>query len=95
MSNLLIEIQACIRRGNYLASRHASERINGRFLKLWQVAATIDNARLVFEDVDAKPNPKVVVWQVLPDGRQAKAVWSLDRGLPDDRAILVTIYFPE
>lgn len=55
--------------------------------------AGFDEAELVAEYPQAKPNPKVITRQLLPDGSEAVAVWAYVRSIRC--AKLVTLYFED
>lgn len=57
----------------------------------WQAVVGLADGELLIERSDAEPNPAVEVREMLPDGMEFKAVWSL---LPQSQAAkLVTVHF--
>lgn len=72
---------------------HAENQLAARGVPRWQPAAGFEDGELISEHPDAKPNPKVLVRQLLPDGSRAVAVWSYIRSI--SRAKLVTFYFED
>jgi hypothetical protein len=54
---LLDTIQQAVREERFLVSWHADERCEERAITAWQVAAGLENARLVEERPDSEPNP--------------------------------------
>ncbi len=91
MGLLFETIRQLVADEKYLASEHASERLEERAIMEWQAVARLADGESLAERVDASPNPVVEVLQVLPDGTQYKAVWSHLRitGV----AKLVTVHF--
>jgi hypothetical protein len=91
MSGLATMILTAIRDENFVFGAHALERLRQRKIPLWQVAACCASGKVLREQASARPNPKVEMEIVLPDGTTAKAVWSwlaVQR-----RAKLVTVHF--
>jgi len=87
MGALLEKIRRAVREDRFLVSWHAEERgVTG-----WQLVAGLDDAELVRERPASKPNPSVVVRQLLADGSEVEVIWSWLA--KSDRAILVTVYF--
>jgi len=75
----------------YVVGEHAAERLEERGIMEWQAVAGMDQATLLEERPTAVPNPAIEVREVLPDGTEFKAVWSL---LPKSGiAKLVTVHF--
>jgi hypothetical protein len=87
---LLATIRAAVSEDRYLVGLHAYDRMRQRGILEWQVVAGLEDGRLEAERPDGHPNPVVEVCELLPDGTEFKAVWSL---LPDGWAKLVTVYF--
>jgi len=82
-----------VRNDRFLVGVHADEMCEERLIAAWQVVSGIENAELLRERPSSKPNPSVVVRQVLADGTQVEVVWAwLSQ---TDRAKLVTVYFPD
>ncbi|MFI5378932.1 MAG: DUF4258 domain-containing protein [Tepidisphaerales bacterium] len=93
MPTLFELIKDAVRNERYLVSWHADERFEDRGVSEWQVIAGIDDAELLRERPASKPNPSVVLRQVLADGQTVEVVWSwLDETA---RAKLVTVYFTD
>ena len=60
---------------------------------MWQVVVGLKDARVQEERPSSEPHPSVVVRQDLADGTEVEVVWAW---MPkSDRAMLVTVYFPE
>lgn len=92
MGQLVDEIRSAVLDERYLVSWHADERCEERGVTAWQVVAGLEEARLVEERLHSKPNPSVLLRQLLADGTEVEVVWSwLAR---TRRAKLVTVYFP-
>ena len=93
MSRLFDDIQAAVYNGNYLVSWHADERCEERDISAWQVVAGLEEGDLLEERSDSRPNPSVVVRQLLADGTTVEAIWAWLR--QSGRAKLVTVFFPD
>lgn len=74
-----------------MVGQHASERLEERGIMEWQAVAGLAQGQLLAEHWDAVPNPTVEVREILPDGTDVKAVWSLLRRA--GVAKLVTVHF--
>lgn len=84
-------MRSLIEQERYLVGLHAIERLDDRGVLEWQAVAGAASARVLAEFPDAKPNPRVEVEQLLPDGTPYKAVWSLLK--VSGRVKLVTVHF--
>ncbi len=91
MASLLDHIRVAVANDRFVISWHADERCEERGIAVWQIAVGLDEAELLRERPRSKPNPSVVVRQVLADGTQVEAIWSWMAG--SRRAKLVTVYF--
>jgi hypothetical protein len=91
MGRLHALIRQSVAEEKYVVGRHASERLEERSILEWQAVAGLEDAVLLLERPDSKPNPAIEVRASLPDGVEFKAVWSL---LPQSGvAKLVTVHF--
>jgi hypothetical protein len=91
MSKLFAKIKKLVVQGCYVVGLHASERLEERGILEWQVVAGLEEGELLKENVKARPNPKIEVQEILPDGLPCKAIWPY---LGDnDVAKLVTVHF--
>lgn len=89
--SLLQLIRQAVADERYLVSWHADDRFESRGISEWQLISSLDTAQLVRERHHSKPNPSVIVRQVLADGQEVEVIWSwLSRSR---RAKLVTVYF--
>ena len=75
----------------YIIGQHAAERLEDRGIMEWQAIAGMEDGELLLERPKAKPNAAIEVRQLLPDGTQFKAVWSLLK--QSGVAKLVTVHF--
>lgn len=91
MIALYDRIKAAVLDDRYLVSWHADERCEDRGVTVWQVVSGLEQAVLVRERPQSKPNPSIVVRQDLPDGSEIEVIWSWMA--ESRRAILVTIFF--
>ena len=91
MENLFDTIRQLVADEKYVVGEHASERLEERGIMEWQVIAGLDDSKLIAEQPEATPNPRVEVREALPDGAEFKAVWSYlsQSGV----AKLVTVHF--
>lgn len=91
MGRLSQDILQAIVRGDYAIGAHSMLRLRQRGIMAWQVVGATLDGELLLEDPLADPNPKIEMRVLLPDGVQAKAVWSWLA--PDNAAKLVTVHF--
>src|SRR5262245_26924182 len=90
---LFENIRDAVREDRFVVSWHADEMLEEREITDWQIVAGLEEAELIRERPRSKPNPSVVVRQLLPDGSEVEVIWSwLSRSR---RAKLVTVYFDE
>jgi len=93
MGRLFEQIKEAVRQDRFLVGWHADERNEERGITDWQIVTALEDADLVRERPRSKPNPSVVVRQVLEDGTEVEAIWSwLAR---TNEAKLVTVYIRE
>ena len=93
MGETFDRIRASVREDRFLVSWHADERCEERQVAVWQVVAGLEDARVRQERPASEPHPSIVVRQALVDGTEVEVVWAW---MPEsDRAMLVTVYFPE
>ena len=91
MGWLFQELRRLIAFDRYVVGLHAAERLEERGIMEWQVVAGVTDAELILERPSGHPHPAVEVRELLADGTEIKAVWSL---LPQSGvAKLVTVHF--
>ena len=93
MGKLFDHIRSAVRDDRYLVSLHADLRCEERGVTDWQIIAGLEEAELIHERSRSKPNPSVVVRQILADGSEVETVWAWL--VQTRRAKLVTVYFRE
>lgn len=91
MGALFDHVRRAVREDRYLFSDHADNMLRERGIIHWQIVQGVEDARLLSERAQTKPNPTVEVEQILPDGVSVKAVWAYVLTL--DFAKLVTVHF--
>jgi hypothetical protein len=91
MGSLFDRIKAAVQDEHYIVSWHADERCEERGVTDWQLVLGLTDAELLDERPHTRPNPSVVVRQMLPDGTAVEAVWSWLA--QSRRAKLVTVFF--
>lgn len=91
MGELFDRVRRAVREDRYLFSDHADNMLRERGIIHWQIVQGVEDARLLSERAQTKPNPTVEVEQILSDGLSIKAVWAYVRAL--DFAKLVTVHF--
>ena len=91
MGQLFDTIRRLVAEEKYVIGQHASEQLDNRGIMEWQAVAGLASGKLMVERADATPNPAVEVREILPDGTEFKAVWSLLR--QSGVAKLVTVHF--
>lgn len=93
MARLYDKIRKAVQQDRILISWHADEKCEEREITAWQIVAGLENAELLRERPKSKPNPSVVVTQLLADGTEVQAIWSWLA--ETNRAQLVTVYFAD
>ncbi len=76
MGNLFETIRRLVEEEKYVVGEHAVQRLEERGILEWQAVFGLEDAELMLERPDDKPNPAVEVRERLPDGTEFKAVWS-------------------
>jgi uncharacterized protein DUF4258 len=84
-------IKEAVKDGRFLVSVHARQRLAERRVRLWQIEAGLDSARIEEIRPDDEPNPSIVVEAVLADGTPITVIWSWLAS--SSQAKLVTVYF--
>lgn len=77
MSKLFDSIRSLVRDERYLIGLHAAERLEERGILEWQAVGGLVVGEVLVQRPLAKPHPAIEVLQMLPDGTEYKAVWSL------------------
>jgi hypothetical protein len=91
VGSLFETIRVLVADDKYVIGQHASERLDERGIMEWQVIVGLEDGELIAERPDSQPNPSIEVAELLPDGTDVNAVWSL---LPvSGVAKLVTVHF--
>jgi hypothetical protein len=93
MGRLFEQIRAAVERDRFFVAWHADERCEERGVTAWQLVAGLARAELVRERPKSKPNPSVVVRQILEDGTEVEVIWSWMSAM--NQAKLVTVYLAE
>ena len=91
MGQLFDNIRRSVQKNRYVFSDHADNMLRERGIMHWHIVEGIDQAHLLSERPNTRPNPTIEVEQILPDGTPFKAVWCYVRSL--DLAKVVTIHF--
>ncbi len=91
MGNLFETIRRLVEEEKYVVGEHAVQRLEERGILEWQAVFGLEDAELMLERPDDKPNPAVEVRERLPDGTEFRAVWSHLRR--SGVAKLVTVHF--
>ena len=79
MGELFATVRQLVAQEKYVVGLHASEHLEERGIMEWQVVAELASGTLLAERPNTQPNPTVEVKELLPDGTEFKAVWSLLR----------------
>ena len=74
MGALFDKIRQAVQDERYVVAWHADERCEERGVTDWQLVAGLEDADLVRERPASKPNPSVVVRQILADGTEVEVV---------------------
>lgn len=91
MGELFNRIKLAVRDERYVFSDHADNMLRERGIIHWQIASGLEDAKLLSERPQTKPNPTIEVEQILADGVPLKAIWAYVHQL--DLAKLVTLHF--
>ena len=91
MGRLVEQVRSAVREQRYVFSDHADNALRERGIPHWQIVAGAEQAQVLSERLQTKPNPTVELEQILPDGVMVKAVWAYVKRL--DVAKLVTVHF--
>jgi hypothetical protein len=91
MARLFNKVRDAVHDDRFVVSWHADERCEERGVAVWQLAAALDDAKLLRERPRSKPHPSVVVRQELADGSEVEVIWAWMS--QSNRAKLVTVYF--
>ena len=93
MGKLFEQIRSAVANDRFFVAWHADERCEERGITAWQLVAGLEVAELVRERPRSKPNPSVVVRQILEDGSEVEVIWSWLG--ETTQAKLVTVYLVE
>jgi len=93
MGKLVEQIRSAVANDRFYVAWHADERCEERGITAWQLVAGLEQAELVRERPKNKPNPSVVVRQILEDGSEVEVIWSWLRETRQTK--LVTVYLVE
>jgi hypothetical protein len=74
MGKLFEQIRPAVDADRFFVAWHADERCEERGITAWQLIAGLAEAELVRERPRSKPNPSVVVRQILEDGREVEVI---------------------
>ena len=91
MGALFDRIRTAVSQDRLVVSWHADEQCETRGVTPWQLVGGLQEATLLRERPASRPNPSVIVRQLLPDGAEVEVVWAW---LSETRrAKLVTVFF--
>lgn len=93
MGALFDKIRVAVENDRFVVGWHADQRCEERGVTPWQLAVDLAEARLLRERPASRPNPSVVVAELLPDGTEARVVWSWLE--VTERAKLITVFFQD
>jgi hypothetical protein len=93
MGKLFDRICLAVEEDRFFVAWHADERCEERGITAWQLVASLTDAELIRERPKSKPNPSIVVRQLLEDGTEVEAIWSWLSATK--QAKLVTVYLVE
>ena len=93
MGKLFEQIRSAVALDRFFVAWHADERCEERQITAWQLVAGLADAELVRERPRSKPNPSVVVRQILEDGTEVEVIWSWLSAT--HQAKLVTVFLVE
>jgi len=93
VGKLYEKIRDAIQEDRLVFSLHAENQLSSRGVLRWQAVAGFWDGKLAREHPQARPNPKIVMRQMLPDGAEVVAVWAYVESI--ERAKLVTLYLED
>lgn len=93
MGDVFDRIRKAVEDDRFVVAWHADERCEERGVTAWQLAAGLADGRLLRERPGSRPNPSVVVAEMLPDGTEVEVIWSWFGAT--ERAKLVTVFFQD
>jgi hypothetical protein len=93
MGALFNRVRQLVIDGRYVVGQHATERLEERGILEWQIVDGVAGGILLRERPESNPNPAIEVRQLLADGTDVTAVWSVV--IAANFAKLVTVYFTE
>ena len=76
MGKLLEQIRSAVANDRFFVAWHADERCEERGISAWQLVVSLEEAEVVRERPRSKPNPSVVVRQILEDGIEVEVICS-------------------
>jgi len=76
MGKLFEQVRSAVANDRFFVAWHADERCEERGITAWQLVAGLEEGELVRERPRSKPNPSVVVRQILEDGSEVELIWS-------------------
>lgn len=77
MDLLFDQLRQRVAAGDYVVTRHAALRLRQRGIMAWQAVDGVDDGLLLSVRPDDEPFPSLELREMLPDGTEFKAVWSL------------------
>lgn len=94
MSDILRHVQALVRAGDYIVSRHGFRELAADDIVAADALTGVQTAFVVEEYPDSRKEPSVLILHGDRDGRPIHAMWGVPKnaGRP---AILVTAYRPK
>jgi hypothetical protein len=94
MSDIFRRVQALVRAGDYIVSRHGFRELAADDIIAADVLLGVESAFVVEEYPDSRKEPSILLLHNDRDGRPVHVMWGVPRqaGRP---AILVTAYRPE
>jgi hypothetical protein len=94
MSDILKQVQALIKAGDYIISRHGYRELADDVIMPETIIAGLSEAVVIEEYPDSRKEPSILVLQFEPDGAPVHVMWGIPKatGRP---AILVTAYRPK
>ena len=91
MDALFDKIARAVAENRVVFSVHADNQLTSRDLVRWQIVSGFAEGEHVASLPQARPNPKIIMKQMLPDGSDVFVVWSYLQSI--DRAKVVTALF--
>ena len=91
MDRLFERIRRAVREERIVFTVHADNRLHERNVERWHLIESFETGHVIQSHRSARPDPKLVVEQMIPSGETVIAVWGYVKSIR--KAKLITVYF--